>query len=114
VAVRIDAQLSPDLAMWLRVTLSVDAFWVRDLGLRDAEDDVIFDRARAASAVVLTEDRDFAELVSRRGQPPQVVWLTCVNTSNSHLRGILTEVWPRVAILLQAGEPLVEIGGRAF
>ena len=113
-AVWIDAQLSPDLAIWLRVTLSVHAFSVRELGLRDAEDDVIFDRARAASAVVLTKDRDFAELVSRRGQPPRVVWLTCGNTSNSYLHGILKEAWPRVAILLQGGEPLVEIGGREF
>lgn len=112
-AVWIDAQLSPGLAIWFREALGVDARAVRDLGLRDAEDPTIFDRARAATAIVLTKDRDFAELVSRRGPPPQIVWLTCGNTSNAHLRGLLADAWPRIADLLRAGEPLVEIGGIA-
>ena len=64
-AVWIDAQLSPGLAVWLRDALSIDAHAVRDLGLRDAEDLQIFDRARTESAIVLTKDRDFADLVSR-------------------------------------------------
>lgn len=79
--------------------------------LRDAEDLVIFERARAATAVVLTKDRDFIDLVRRHGPPPQIVWLTCGNTSNAHLRSVLRDAWPRAAVLLDAGEPLVEVGG---
>lgn len=108
-----DAQLSPALAGWFRDALGVQAHAVRDLGLRDAEDLVIFDHARNAGAVVLTKDRDFLDLLERLGPPPQVVWLTCGNTSNAYLRALLVRVWPRVAALLAAGEPLVEIGGRA-
>ena len=107
----VDAKFSPGLASWLRATFGVDAFTLRDLDLRDAEDQVIFARARTESAIVVTKDRDFVDLVMRHGPPPQIVWLTCGNTSNAFLRDMLLDAWPRAAALLQAGEPLVEIGG---
>jgi predicted nuclease of predicted toxin-antitoxin system len=110
-AVWVDAQLSPELAVWFRESLGVEA--MRDLGLRDAEDLVIFDRARSARAIVLTKDSDFVDLVTRRGPPPQIVWLTCGNTSNTNLHDILSVAWPRTAALLASNEPLIEIGGKA-
>jgi predicted nuclease of predicted toxin-antitoxin system len=94
--------------------LGVDAVAVRDLGLRQAEDSEIFERARTAGAVVLSTDSDFVELVMRHGPPPQIVWLTCGNTTNAYLRTLFTMTWPRVAALLDANEPLVEVGGTAF
>lgn len=109
-----DAQLSPALAPWLRATFGIEATAVRDLGLRDAEDPAIFAAARAAGAAVLTKDSDFVGLVARHGPPPAIIWLTCGNTSNAALQGILAAAWPRVATLLAAGEALVEIGGRAI
>ena len=98
----------------MRESLRVDAVAVRDLGLRQAEDPVIFERARAAGVVVLSKDSDFVDLVTRYGPPPQIIWLTCGNTTNAYLRTLLKIIWPRVAALLAAGEPLVEIGGTAF
>jgi predicted nuclease of predicted toxin-antitoxin system len=109
-----DAHLSPALAPWLQATFDVDAAPLRELGLRDAEDAVIFAAAREASAVLMTKDSDFVDLVARHGPPPQIVWLTCGNTTNATLRGILAQAWPRVAELLAAGEPLVEISERAI
>lgn len=109
----IDAQLSPALAQWLRDDVGVDAIAVRELGLRSAEDPAIFAGARTEGAVVLTKDSDFVDLVARWGPPPQIIWLTCGNTSNAFLRGILRDAWPHIETLLAAGEPLVEIGGRA-
>ena len=109
----VDAQIAPALAMWLRDELGIEAVAVRDLGLRDAEDREIFERARAARAIVLSKDSDFVDLVAHFGPPPQIVWLTCGNTTNAYLRTLLTVMWPRVAKLLAANEPLVEIGGSA-
>ncbi len=109
----IDAQLAPALADWFRDTVGVTALAVRDLQLRDAEDPVIFHAAREAGAVVLTKDADFVTLLARHGPPPQIVWLTCGNTTNRALRELLTTAWPRAAALLTAGEPLVEISARA-
>ncbi|MBV9127578.1 MAG: DUF5615 family PIN-like protein, partial [Verrucomicrobia bacterium] len=54
----VDAQLSPRIARWINANFSVTAQPLRDLGLRDAEDEEIFEAAGAADAVVLTKDGD--------------------------------------------------------
>ena len=102
----IDAQLSPAIAPWLTETFSQA---LRDLGLRDAPDREIFAAARSAAAVVMTKDSDFVKLLEELGAPPQVIWLTCGNTSNARLKQILTKALPQAVILLESGEPLVEI-----
>jgi predicted nuclease of predicted toxin-antitoxin system len=105
----LDAQLSPLLAPWLASRFGVAAVALRDIGLRDATDREIFDAARAAGAVVITKDRDFTELVMRLGSPPQVVWVTCGNTSNARMRAIFDSTFARSMQLLKTGDPLVEI-----
>ena len=108
----IDAQLPPALAAWLREAFGLDAHAVRDIGLRDAADEVIFQAAPTASAVVVTKDADFAALVERLGPPPRIVWVTCGNTTNIRLREIFGRAWPDARALLEKGEPLVEISDR--
>ncbi|MGD0094376.1 MAG: DUF5615 family PIN-like protein [Planctomycetota bacterium] len=105
----VDAHLSQALAPWLARTFGVKAVHLRELGLRDAKDFPIFQAARIAKAVVLTKDADFPHLVPQHGQPPQVLWLTCGNTSNANLRRILTEALPQALQMLAAGEAVVEI-----
>ena len=105
----IDAQLSPAIAPWLAENFSVSAQALRDLGLRDATDREIFAAARNVSAVVMTKDSDFVKLLEELGSPPQVIWLTCGNTSNARLKQILTKALPQAIVLLESGEPLVEI-----
>jgi predicted nuclease of predicted toxin-antitoxin system len=113
VVVWTDAHLSPALAGWLRATFGVEAVPLRELGLRDAEDAAIFAAARAAGAVLVTKDSDFVDLVTRYGPPPQIIWLTCGNTTNAALRVLLARAWPKLAELLGSGEPLVEVSGRS-
>ncbi len=72
----------------------------------------IFQAARAAGALVMTKDADFAALVHQLGPPPQIVLVTCGNTSTAHLREVLATAWPTVREMLERGEPLVEIGDR--
>jgi predicted nuclease of predicted toxin-antitoxin system len=43
------------------------------------------------------------------GPPPQIIWITSGNTSNTRLQEILGAVWPGVIQLLDSGEKLVEI-----
>ncbi|MBV9927714.1 MAG: DUF5615 family PIN-like protein [Acidobacteria bacterium] len=105
----IDAQLSPGIAAWLNGNFALTAYAVRDLGLREATDRTIFLAARNESVVVMTKDSDFVRLLEELGSPPQVIWLTCGNTSNSRLRQILTDALPRAIELLKSGESLVEI-----
>ena len=82
---------------------------IRDLGLRDAKDQQIFEAARQEKAVVMTKDSDFVLLLDKLGAPPQVIWVACGNTSNARLREVLTNTLPKALELLNLGEKLVEI-----
>ena len=108
----VDAQLPPAVAHWLATDHGVEATHVQDLGLRDARDNEIFDRARHEGVVVLTKDQDFVQLLERHGPPPQVIWVTTGNLRNREFRAILARHWPMaVELLIGRSEPLVEIGG---
>jgi predicted nuclease of predicted toxin-antitoxin system len=108
----VDAHLSPAIAAWIVKTFGISAFALRDLGLRDAEDPEIFEAAREQKVILMTKDSDFVDLVERLGAPPQIIWLTCGNTSNDRLQEILTATLPEVLELLRSGEVLVEISGK--
>lgn len=107
----IDAQLSPVLAAWMNETFGVQAVALRDIGLRDATDHEIFLAARREAAIVMTKDSDFLQMLDRFGAPPQVIWITCGNTSNANLKRILIQTLPEALKLLQTDEKLIEISG---
>lgn len=106
----LDAHLSPSIARWIAETFAVECASARDLGLRDALDPPIFAAARAAGAIVMTKDADFAEMVERRGPPPRVIWLRCGNTSNTALQGLLIRELPAGIVRLADGDSIVELG----
>ena len=97
----IDNQLPPALAGWMRATFFIDCLPVRDLNLQRATDPEIFAAARSANAVVLTKDADFVELLEKHRPPPQVVLVTCGNTSNARLarRRPANRRWDSAAVL---------------
>jgi predicted nuclease of predicted toxin-antitoxin system len=105
----VDAQLSPAIAAWLTGNFALTAHALRDLGLRDATDRTIFLTAGSESVVVMTKDSDFVRLLEEFGPPPQIIWLTCGNTSNARMRQMLSNALPQAVELLESGEPLVEI-----
>lgn len=107
----VDAHLSPTIATWISNTFDVTALALRDIGLRDAEDSEIFEAAKTQGVIFMTKDSDFVDLVERLGTPPQIIWLTCGNTSNARLQEILNSTLLDALRLLQAGEKLVEIRG---
>jgi predicted nuclease of predicted toxin-antitoxin system len=106
----LDNQLPPALAAWMRASLSVECVPVRDLQLQRASDSEIFHAARAAQVVVMTKDGDFVDLLDHHGAPPQVILVTCGNTSNARLRGLIETAWPMILPMLERGEVLVELG----
>jgi predicted nuclease of predicted toxin-antitoxin system len=107
----IDAQMSPIIAEWINSNFAVSAIPIRDLSLREAIDREIFLAAKRESVVVMTKDSDFVTLLDRFGAPPQIIWVTCGNTSNERLKEILTSALPKALELLKSGERLVEIHG---
>jgi predicted nuclease of predicted toxin-antitoxin system len=107
----VDAHLSPAIAAWITTTYGITAFALRDVGLRDAEDPEIFEAAKTEGVIVLTKDGDFVDLANRFGAPPQIIWLTCGNTSNARLKEILNATLLEALEILCSGEILVEISG---
>lgn len=107
----LDNHLSPALARWIEEQFGEPCVQVRELGLARAPDREIFTAARNAARVVITKDRDFAELVVRLGPPPGIIVLSCGNTSTAHVRDMLRDQLVEALRLIGSGEPLVEIGG---
>ena len=82
------------------------------LGLSTANDSTIWQYANDNSFVVVTLDKDFADLALHRGAPPKIIWLRCGNSTvaevehllranfeevqkfNSTAEASLLEIWP--------------------
>lgn len=104
----VDAQLSLALVHWMSKAFGVTAHAVRDLALRDAKDLAIFHAARESGAVIVDKDSDFVLLLERFGLPPQILWVTCGNTSDARLRDVLYKSFPEARTRLEQGESLFE------
>ena len=106
----LDAHLSPRLASWLEEMFDLEVLATQaDTLLVSSKDRAIFLAAKNAGAVVMTKDSDFVDLLDLLGPPPQVIWITCGNTSNRMLKRILSATLRDALKLIQNGEPLVEI-----
>ncbi len=103
----IDQQLPPALAKWFEERGHV-AQHVFLIGLSDVSDCVIWDRAYAEEAVVVTKDIDFAERRLREASGPTVLWLRIGNTTKVELFEIMTRTWSVVEPAL-AHEAIVEV-----
>ena len=87
----------------------VEAYSVGFLGLRDAEDEVIYQAARSQSAIIISKDSDFLERVVRLGPPPRLLYVTCGNTSKAALMERFEQYFLQAHQLFQSGEAVVEI-----
>ena len=105
----LDAHIPPGLRVWLSENFDIEAIPLRELELREAKDIDIYRRAASEGAIIMSKDSDYAELSSVFGPPPQIMLLTCGNTSNAELREILSHTLEDALRLIDHGEPLVEI-----
>lgn len=104
----LDAQPPPSAVVWLREQ-GHEAQAVRELGLLEAEDGVIWAYALRTGAVILTKDEDFAVRCQRGQAGPVVVWLRVGNASNRALRSWLEPRLPGMVQLIGQGSRLVEV-----
>ncbi|MDQ2859988.1 MAG: DUF5615 family PIN-like protein [Pseudomonadota bacterium] len=104
----VDAQLPPALAEWLRER-GHQAAACRDLGLRDADDRSIWERAGSDRAIIITKDEDFAILAGSDRQGRQVLWVRTGNLVNRVLLAQFARAWPQVEGHLLAGVAVVEL-----
>ena len=104
----VDAQLPPSLALML-IEAGHEAVALRNVGLREAEDESIWDYAQSHQMVIITKDEDFAERVQLSFSGPSVVWLRIGNCSNTALSDWLMPLLPDVVERLVLGDRLVEV-----
>jgi predicted nuclease of predicted toxin-antitoxin system len=64
---------------------------VRDVGLRGATDQDIWNFAAAADFTIVTKDDDFRGLSLLRGAPPKVIWLVIGNCTTREILQVLTD-----------------------
>ena len=65
--------------------------------------------AREQAVTEMSKDADFVKLLDQLGPPPTIIWITCGNTSNAHLRDLLSSALRRAIEMIDSGESLVEI-----
>ena len=104
----IDNALSPIVARELAL-LGHDAVHVRDLGMQDASDDAIFDRAAAEDRVVVSADTDFGTLLAARKQtrPSVILFRHGSQHRPDDQAELLTANLPQLKPALRAGSIIV-------
>ena len=75
----------------LLADLYPDSRHVTSCGLGSALDETVFRFAGDEGYVLVTQDKDFAELSALRGFPPKVVWLRAHNVRTDGLAEILRQ-----------------------
>jgi len=79
-----DENLSPRLAPRL-ADLFPDSTHVRDVGLKSADDPVVWDYARLKGFLIVSKDADIHDLSLVLGNPPKVIWLRLGNCSTTQV-----------------------------
>ena len=103
----VDAQLPPALAVWLR-NKGHEAVAVREIGLREADDRVIWAFAGQAEMIIVTKDGDFVRL-ALDGDGSRVLWVRTGNLINRILLGKFESAWPRLCAHFASETRLIEL-----
>ena len=85
-----DQNLSPRLVGRL-ADLYPSSAHVSTLGLDQAQDLVVWERARTDGYLIVSKDADFSEMSLFRGFPPNVIWVRRGNCSTREIEEILRQ-----------------------
>ena len=66
-----------------------DSLHVRDVGLKAADDPLVWDYATDKDFIIVSKDADMHDLSLVLGNPPKVVWLRLGNCSTSDVENLL-------------------------
>ena len=83
-----DENLSPALPHRL-ADIFPDSIHVRDIGMKAADDPVIWDHALNNGFMIVSKDSDMHDLSLVLGNPPKVVWLRLGNCSTRQIEELL-------------------------
>ena len=83
-----DQNLSHRLPHSLR-DLFPDSLHVRNVGLKAADDPVVWDYAKQHGFVIVSKDSDFHQRSLVLGHPPKVIWVRLGNCSTADIERLL-------------------------
>ncbi len=86
----LDQNLSPRLVPAL-ADLFPDSTHVREVGLRAADDQAVWQYAAQHGFAIVSKDADFHERSFLLGQPPKVIWIRRGNCSTDEVAAILRD-----------------------
>ena len=92
----LDENLSPRLLPRLS-SLFPGLIHVRDVGLKQASDEVIWDWAKRNGYTIITTDADFVALSQRLGWPPKVIHLEQCDSPFSVIEDLLRQNAVRIS-----------------
>jgi predicted nuclease of predicted toxin-antitoxin system len=92
-----DENLSPKLARRL-ADLFPDSAHVRDVGLKAADDPLVWDYARDGGLMIVSKDSDMHQRSFVFGHPPKVVWVRLGNCTTSDVESLLRRNFAAVRI----------------
>ena len=79
------------------------------MGLREADDAVLWEHARARGGILISKDEDFVDRWLLSNKPVPLIWIRKGNCSNRALVSWLEPLWPDVVKRLEQGEQLIEL-----
>jgi predicted nuclease of predicted toxin-antitoxin system len=85
-----------------------EAIALREIGLRDADDEAIWNWAAKERAVIVTKDQDFAPLAAAR-PGPTVIWVRVGNVVNRVLVSRFSAKWSEIHAHVEAGARVIEL-----
>lgn len=103
----VDQQFPPILAEWLRAQ-GLDAWHVRELGMKNRPDFDIWSPATRDGDAIITRDSDFLNF-ARQARGGRLVWIRIGNCTNPQLISAFERLWPEVAGRLEGDEQIIEI-----
>jgi len=68
-----------------------DSGHVRDMGLKAADDRLIWEQAKSNDLIIVSKDSDFYQRSLLFGHPPKVIWIRRGNSSTDDVETILRQ-----------------------
>jgi len=104
----VDNQLPVQLAVHLR-TFGHDCSHVLDMGLDEASDSEIWERAGGDGAVLVSKDEDFIFLANRPGDKGRLIWVRLGNCRNAVLLAAFDRIHDELVKAIDGGQRIVEV-----
>ena len=104
----VDNQLPAALARFIEAK-GCQAVHVLDIGLAEASDVEIFQRAELDGYILVSKDEDFLHLVLKPGTSAGLFWVRIGNCRKHHMLEVFERAWPRLVERIEAGERIIEV-----